>query len=339
VRSLALAFALQTAPPVDVTWRGDEACPVERFNAKLAAYLAGASEQRPVRVVIDVHQDRRWTADLALTSSDGRSDRHLAGNSCAEVADAAAFVTAVVVDPGVLARPPPADLVDPAPAPEPAAIFVPPPDVAPGPPPPDPPVSAPPPLERPAPTSTPRPKRRLGGFVRLGGGLEALGLPRVAPTANLTAGLLGRRWRVELGAMYRAPTDAPNPVVPAIGARIRLWAVAARGCGVLRPWVLELPLCAGLEAGQAIGRGYGYTGLTERLPWLAALVGPALAWAPRRWIAVWLGVELGIPVIGGRFASCETEACEPTEALPEPVHFTIPRYSIRAGLGLELRIF
>lgn len=336
MRSIVLAFALQTASPVDVTWRGDDTCPIERFNAKLAAYLAGASEQRPVRVVIDVRQGKRWTADLALTTADGRSDRHLAGNSCAEVADAAAFVTAVVVDPGVLARPPPEPLVDPAPAP--APIVAPPPDLVPEPPPPDPPVSTTPPLERPTATPAPRPKRRPGGFVRLGGGLEALGLPRVAPTANLTAGLLGRRWRVELGGMYRAPTRAPNPVEPTIGARIRLWTVAARGCGVLRPWVLEIPLCAGVEAGQAIAHGYGYAGRTERVPWVAALVGPALAWAPRRWIALWLGVELGVPVIGGRFASCESPTnCEPTEALPD--HFNIPRYSVRAGLGLELRIF
>jgi hypothetical protein len=330
VRLLALALALHSAepPPVDVTWRGDEACPATHFHGRLAAYLADAEQQRPVRVVITVEQGKQWTADLALTSDGGRTDRRLTGNACNEVADAAAFVTAVAVDPGVLARPHP-DEHDQPPLPEPTPdiIAVPPPAVVPEPPPPDPPVPAPAPIEPAEPRPAPRP--RIGGFVRASGGFEALALPRIAPTASLTLGLLGQRWRVELGGTYRAPTAQYRDDHPDIGAQLRLWTVAARGCGVLRPSVLEIPLCGGLEAGQVLARAIGYDGARSgRAPWLALVVGPALAWAPRRRIALWLGVELGVPLIGGSFTS---------DGLGEL--YTIKRISLRAGLGVEVRFF
>jgi len=331
VRLLALALALASAepPPVDVTWQGDETCPATHFHGRLAAYLEGAEQQRPVRVVVTVQQDRQWTADLALTSEGGRTDRRLTGNACNEVADAAAFVTAVAVDPGVLARPHPGEPGEPLPEqpqePNPDVLTVPPPAVVPEPPPPDPPVPTPAPVK----PAEPKPTPRVGGFMRVSGGLEAFALPRVAPTVHLTLGLLSQRWRVELGGTYRAPTVVYDDVHPQAGASIRLWAVAARGCGVLRPSVLEIPLCGGLEAGQVLGKGTGYDeARPNHLPWLAAVVGPALVWAPRRSFALWLGVELGVPLIGGTFTS---------DGLGDV--YTIKRISLRAGLGLEVRFF
>lgn len=328
MRLLALALALHTAepPPVDVTWQGDETCPATHFHGRLAAYLEGAEQQRPVRVVITVQQGKQWTADLALTSDGGRTDRHLTGNACNEVADAAAFVTAVAVDPGVLARPHPDEGDQPLPEPTPDIVAVPPP-VIPDPPPPDPPVPKPAPVEPAEQRPTPTPRPRLDGFVRASGGFEAFALPRIAPTANLTLGLLGQRWRVELGGTYRAPTVEHRDDLPELGAKLRLWTVAARGCGVLRPSALEIPLCGGLEAGQVLARGTYDGAGSGRLPWLAAVVGPALVWAPRRRFALWLGVELGVPLIGGNFTSDGRELS------------TIKRISLRAGLGLEVRFF
>ena len=330
MRPLALVLALHSAepPPVDVTWHGDETCPATHFHARLAAYLDGASQQRPVRVVITVQQGKQWTADLALTSDGGRTDRHLTGNACNEIADAAAFVTAVAVDPGVLARPHPDEPPDPLPEPTPDLVAVPPPAVVPEPPPPDPPVPEPAPIEPAEPQPAPR-RPRIGGFVRASGGFEAFALPRIAPTVNLAVGLLGERWRVEFGGTYRAPTTEYRTDYPAVGARVRLWTVAARGCAVLRPSVLEIPLCGGLEAGQALAHGVGYDAAGPgRHPWLAAVVGPALVWSPRRSFALWLGVEFGVPLIAGNFTS---------EGLGEL--YAIKRYSLRAGLGVEVRFF
>lgn len=165
------------------------------------------------------------------------------------------------------------------------------------------------------------------GFVRVAGGLEALGMPRVGPQGQLAGGLLGRRWRAELVASYRAPTTQFTAVDPAAGARVRMWAVGARGCGVLRPSVLEIPLCAGLEAGQAIGDGVGFPGRQrDRIAWLAAVLGPALAWAPRPWLALWLGVEVGLPLVRGSF-----------NAAGLGTMFEFAPVSLRAALGVELR--
>lgn len=343
MRTLALALALHAEPPpVDVRWQADASCPVARFHARLAAYLEGATRQRPVRVTAEIRRDKRWTADLVVTSADGRTERQLTGNACDELVDAAAFVTAVVVDPGVLTRPPPAEPAEPPADPTPAPTadpVVPRPDVAPDP---NPTVPAPPspspsdptpvrPVQKDTPPPPPRDRARIGGFVRVAAGLEGYALPRVAPTANLTAGLLGRRWRVELGGTYRAPTNSPpGEFDPQVHARIRLWTVAARGCGVLRASVLEFPLCAGLEAGQTVSAGEGLAEPKTRYePWLAALVGPALVWAPRRWFALWLGVELGVPFLRRPFEVKDLGV----------TLYTVKPVSLRAGFGLELRFF
>jgi hypothetical protein len=165
------------------------------------------------------------------------------------------------------------------------------------------------------------------GFVRLAGGLEALGMPRVGPQAALAGGLLGGRWRVELTAMYRAPTTQYTEVDPSAGARVRMWALGARGCGVLRAGAVELPLCGGLEAGQALGEGVGFGGArTDRLPWVALVFGPALAWAPRPWLALWLGADLAAPLLRGTFS-----------AVGLGPMFEIAPVSLRATAGLELR--
>jgi hypothetical protein len=106
-----------------------------------------------------------------------------------------------------------------------------------------------------------------------------------------------------------------------------MWALGARGCGVLHPGPFELGLCGGFEAGQAIGEGQGYSGSRgDAIPWAAATLGAALSWAPRRWLALWLGVDLAVPVLRGRFT---------TAGLGEL--FKVGPVSLRGALGLELR--
>ncbi len=289
-----------------------------------------------MEVRVRIARDRRgsWTAVLALTADQLRSIRRLTGESCLAVSEAAAFVTAVVVDPGVLVRPTP----DVPPAPEPTLEPEPPAaapstPIVPEPagPPNEPPRPAPPaePVTRSEPPPPPA-KPRPGGFVRLAGGLEALGMPRVAPQLGLAGGLLGRAWRVELGAMLRAATRVRIPDDPGAGASIGLWTVAGRGCGVLRPGPLELPLCAGLELGRATGEGFGFAGSKrDHIVWIAALLAPALAWAPRPRLALWLGAEIAVPILGGRFDITGLDA---------PLFEVFP-VSLRVSAGLELRFF
>ncbi|MBL9106286.1 MAG: hypothetical protein JNL82_35515 [Myxococcales bacterium] len=338
-----VALALTLAGPaaldgVDVQWDGDPTCPSDQFRRSLAGHLAGVAAGPPIRVVVTVRaQQDAWSAELALITPDGPGARSVSGPTCASVSAAAAFITALVVDPDLrvpepapAAAQPPADPIVAPPAAQPPAdpIVAPPAEPAPDPSPspatadlaPDPIAAGP----RPAPA---RPPRRVRGFLRLAGGLEALGMPRVGPQLSPGVGLIGPRWRVELGAVYRAPTRATSAVAPAVGGAIRLWALGLRGCGVVRPGPLEVPLCLGVEAGQARGDGFGVDDPRRvRLPWLAVTAGPALAWAPRPWIAGWLGLDVAVPLIRARFA---------VENLGD-IHKPAPA-SLRAALGLEAR--
>ncbi|MBZ5711009.1 hypothetical protein [Nannocystis pusilla] len=371
---LALVVALPVQD-VDVRWRGDPRCPEHGFRDSLARYLAGAAEPRPVEVTVDVRRDgdARWSATLVLATAEARSTRTLRGRSCAEIGDAAAFVTAVVVDPGVLSRP--GGAIVPAPeAPEAGGTAL-----SSGTPPgaggarPGAVVPAPETLEagrtdmssgtrddaggadavdlfsetsatnapnvapaeaatdmsdgtgsgEPAPFEPARPR----GFVRVAGGLEALGMPRVGPQVGLAGGLLGERWRVELTGFYRAPTTQYTEADPRAGARVRMWAVGARGCGVLRGGPVEFPLCGGLEVGQVTGEGVGFVGArTDRFAWVAAVFGPAIAWAPRPWLALWFGADVGVPLLRGTFSAAGLG----------PMYEIAP-VSLRAALGLEFR--
>lgn len=338
---VALALALASpVPGVEVAWHGDARCPEQGFLDTLARHLAGATAaRRELRVDVTVRgEDGRWTAALVMEAAGARHERALRGRSCAEVRDAAAFVTAVVLDPGVLSRPaaelvpPPAPKdMSPEPAPEPEPALVPPPDPSPPSPEPAPPApSAPVPEDLPLETApTPAPPRPRGptGFVRLAGGLEALGLPHVGPLVGLAGGLLGARWRLEATALYRAPTTRYLVAVPDVGARVRLWTLGARGCGVPRARRLELPLCAGFEVGQLLGEGVGFSGARrDSMLWLAAVFGPALAWTPRPRLALWLGGELAVPLLRGTFSAAGLGPL-----------FEIAPISLRLTAGLELR--
>lgn len=337
--------------------RGDTDCGVEEFERSLARFLTGSTGGRPVRATLQLTHGRgRWSAKLALEVAGGRSTRHLRGASCPEIARAAAFVTAVVVDPGVANRsqpelestplasdPPdapdrsasPSDLSAPTEdasvVPEPASGGA----LAP--------VAAPqapaearrvaPPEATPGPAAAKRlPAARMrarpGGFARLAGGVEALGMPGVGAQAALAAGLRGHAWRVELVGMYRGPTRVVSAVDPGVGARVRLWTIGARGCGVLRlAAVVEVPLCVGVEAGQAIGDGLGYAGAQrDAIAWAAVTVGPALVWLLRPRLALWAGLDVALPVVRGRFSAAGLGTL-----------FTIAPVSPRAVLGIELR--
>lgn len=338
---LALALDAAAASPIELTWTGDAGCSRAQFEASLADYLGEPAAPEPLQVQVHLRKRNRWTLTLTLGGVDGKSVRQLNGPSCASVSEAAAFITAVAIDPSVVDRagaprggePTPSDppevvepepsLVPPAPLDAEDAVPAPSPPV-----PVMPPLSTPPAAEAPLPSTAADGRRRPPrGFVRLAGGLEALGMPGVGGQVQAAAGPLGRHWRVELRGLYRAPTSAFASDDPAAGGKIGLWTVGTQGCGVLRPSVLEVPLCAGVEVGQALGSGFGFADARpSRLLWAAVTVGGALAWAPRRWLALWLGLELGVPLVRGSFGIGGLGV----------VH-RIGAVSPRAALGIELR--
>jgi hypothetical protein len=168
--------------------------------------------------------------------------------------------------------------------------------------------------------------RGLRAAVRLRGGPDGGALPGVGADFGLVVGLLGKRWRVDLTSLGRLPVRQPA-AVEGVGARLAMWAVGARGCGVPRVGRLAVPLCAGAEVGQVLGRGYG-AGAEGRaaLPWAAATVSPGLLWEPRPWLALSLEAELALALVRHDWV---------IRGLP-PVHRLGPA-QIRGLVGLEFR--
>lgn len=100
-------------------------------------------------------------------------------------------------------------------------------------------------------------------------------------------------WRTELALTYWFPRRETVSGDASAGAELDLWSGGARGCGVPRVGAaVQFPLCAGIELGPIRARGFGEPDPRDvRSWWVAVVLGPAVAWAPRPWLALWAGVE------------------------------------------------
>jgi hypothetical protein len=354
-----LALLLTGAPPVEVQRPHDEAptlalswstagaaaCP-EREIVIEAIGDSGLREQLgewvpqqhpqarlAVEVAITVEGDR-WRADMLLIDADGRAQRQFEARSCQALADATALIVAVTLDPmavsASLSAARTATAADPAPEPEP--------------------TPEPEPVPVPEPTPEPKPEpddvdRGTLGVSSSGAGdgevaawrellhvgLSIHGGGGYGPTASAHGlvggriGLLGERWRVDVGARWFPPQVTSTST--ATGS-FDAWTIEARGCWVPIAGPVELPLCPGFELGSVRGRGQTPTPnpTNSSFLWLAPSLSQGLAWAPVRRFAI--GVELGVavPLTRGRF----TVGGETIEQLAA--------FGVRGLASVELRI-
>lgn len=345
------------AAPVELRWEGPPSCPADAFHGALAGHVGASAAGGTMRVRAVVREERgRWILDLEVADADAAGARRLTADRCETVVDAAAFVVAQALGgaeagagdspregaeapAGVTVPVPPATgaaegatpattggavsattaagVVEERAAPATTTGAVP-----------------PAPAARPdgpdegamAAATGSRRGRGLRGAVRLRGGPDGGALPGVGADFGLVVGLLGKRWRVDLTSLGRLPVRQPA-AVEGVGARLAMWAVGARGCGVPRVGRLAVPLCAGAEVGQVLGRGYG-AGAEGRaaLPWAAATVSLGLLWEPRPWLALSLEAELALALVRHDWV---------IRGLP-PVHRLGPA-QIRGLVGLEFR--
>ncbi len=239
--------------------------------------------------------------------------RSLSAESCGALYEASALVIALAIQPGPHigldeSASGASAVPEPEPEPEPVESS-------------DAPESLPPPV----PTTDPEPNGTNEAFPssappslavrgRVGGGLALGVIHPVHPMIAAGVELLGHRWIAGIDARYLPPVTAR---VDDARATLQLGAAGARGCA---RWHfvdgrLTLPLCAGLTAGLAWGRGEGESvrGRSGRESWVAATLGPRLrlhaAWGGDLWIAT----EVLAPlrrlnfVIGeGRPACCQS---------------------------------
>jgi len=355
--STTLAVTATAAPShspargIELRWDAPPACPDEPALRRQIEDILGAPldapRPRPLSIVAVVRDDTGTRSLRIFTVTvEGLRERALRyDRDCALLTRAAAVLIAITIDPtsigridpemlAFLDRPPdPAapgpvttDRPTPAPevTPEPAAAA--PPPVAPAA---DPP-SSPLPLESPAPVE-PEPKARARwrprGAARVAGGLGFGDLPAAGGGLGAAAALVFRHLRLELTAELW-PVRQARIAATDSGADFLLWTVGPRVCGVVHPHrLVELPLCAGVEAGQVrVANVRLQNGRDNRVGWFAVVLAPSLAVVPLRRLAVWFSPELIVPTTRPTFVVEDRGALH----RPGPV-------AVRFMLGVELR--
>jgi hypothetical protein len=174
----------------------------------------------------------------------------------------------------------------------------------------------------------PAPPTAIDAALRLTGGGQAGTLPGFSGGVGLSLAATGHLWRAELGFGYWFPRRATFEDATDVGARIQLWSVGLRGCGVPTLGHVEIPLCAGPEAGQMRARGFGApVNLDVRSWWVAAALAPGVVWLPRPWVGLFLGAEGFVNIVRPGYTG---------EGHPEL--FTTAAVSLRVLAGLEFRV-
>jgi hypothetical protein len=342
---LVLAFTQPEAPPIQrpgepvlwaFEWDAPPECPSRAdVIASVRSYLPELDEPPPspsradLRVTVSVASEgESWTASVRMSGRDGASERRFSSPACTELADAAALITAVALDPVLVARRvaeqrEAAELeslqpVEPEPA-EPEPI--------------EPPAAE---LDESEPLGSlnlsiddddpePLPPRSfelaLGVFGTGAWGPATVGFGGLAGSFAAFAD----RWRWQLEGGWSIPRTLT--LDDGRRGRVQAWWLGTRGCVVPRVGVVELPSCPGVEAGQVFAGGLPPTTnvSTASQPWVAIVVGQGLRWPFLDRLALTLEAAVLVALVRGRFTIGDE-----TLASLTPVGF-------RGALGLEAR--
>lgn len=354
--ALGLPAAVEVSPegtgtqgPLD--WSSPAACPdaltiqhrVEHFMAR-----PWAGEQVRARGQIAA-TETGWTLTLDLETGGVRDTRVLSDVDCEVLAEGAALMIAMAIDPDSVARVQAeeraaeerqADVAEPAAAgtqvPEPARE-------------PEPEAEAAPPVARDEPTRIEpktQPRRssteclpgrtglrsdpavlrpRCGALAAAAGGQYGP-LPGFGPGVGGRAAILWPRLRLELAAMHWFSRSAR--VAGDLGGDLRLTAATVSACGRLGVRRIELPMCGGMELGAMHGRGVNVDRpATDRVFWSAVVLGPRVGWSPVRRFAISGQADALIPLARYRFQ---------VRGLGEDV-YAVPPVGVRVVAGVELR--
>lgn len=308
-----------------IVWDAPEACPdADAIRDTIERYVA-RSLAEPADTVVDARAEvtpiegaTGFRMALRIETEDGAAvDRELVDDSCRVLADAAALMVAVALDPKAAARasvlggvePTRADDEDEA-GPEPEPEATPEPGAEPEPEPeskPEPRPTPPPGVRRcragrSALRTTPRDLRPCASIdPRFGVQLGLL--PGIAgPGVGGDIALLWPRTRIEIGGTHWFERPARREGQTGLGGDVRLSTGSLGACGRLGWAQLELPLCAGIELGAMRGQGVGISDPdTARIFWSAAWLGPRLAWVPVRRLALVARLDLVVPLARYRF--------------------------------------
>jgi hypothetical protein len=274
------ALALLLGEPVDLSWTAPAQCPDQIEVLQRAARLLGrpAETQDGERLSVEgvvTQTDAGFHLELRSQMAAGVTERSMADADCQVLADVAAVVIAVAIDPLAALNEAPPREQEPKPAPE-----------------------APPEPEDgddKAPKQTPTGPQ---GLLRASGLVGVGALPRVGAGLELAGGVAIKRLRVEAFGTYWFAREQRFDADPQLGGRLWLWSAGARACAVPDVGAVSFPICGGVEGGLMHGRGIGVENpKVNRQAWVALAVQPSLAWHPIRHFGLLLGVELLVPVV------------------------------------------
>lgn len=315
---VALALASEIAPdptaapaqPTTYAWIAPPECPDAAHVQQTIEYYAARPLAETGAVLraadgeISAEPGGGYQLRLRMDVGHGAPvERVLRETSCDVLAETAALMIAVTIDPIAATRPPPLRETKPARV---------------DPPPPKPPERAPTRTARsPAPVDTPTPRSCDAGPSRLRtsprdrrpcfaiearAGMQLGVLPKlVAPGVGIDVAITWSRLRLELGGShwFRRPARVGDPPR---GGDLQLSAASVGACARLGRKRIEVPLCGGGELGAIYGRGVGIDApKRERVLWSAAWVGPRVLWVLRPRLVLLGGVDLVVPLARYRF--------------------------------------
>lgn len=342
----ALALALGASPasaedaPVALEWHAPSECPTrEAVLARVAALLRGGASA-PHAVVARATASRHasaWHVDVAMTIDRARGARSFDSDSCASVANAAAFALALAVDPtrapsvASSAEPTGGDAersgasaaaADEAPSraeptrPEPTRVE---------------PARAPPPA---APREEPAP-RRAASDERLAASASAFvdagAFPKAAVGAELAIAWRPRPFRAEIAGVLLPTQEIGLDAAPGARGTFSLVGAATRFCYAPRIGRVEVGPCVALELDRASVSGAGLaTTRSDAVTWASggALGFAALTFRP-----------ITIRLMGGALLPLARPDFVVLQRDPSPPLFVhrASFFDLRCGLGLEAR--
>lgn len=306
------AGAARPSEPIELEWSAPDGCPTRQDVLSRAAALLGqtGSEQRIIARGRIRAAEGEFELELETVTSDGTGRRRLRAGQCGELAQPAALLLALAVDPAVTAP-------EPAPS-EPTSEPTP---IAPAPAPAAPPTPA-------APGPRPVDEARESGLAArlalgLAGDVGALPAPAPGIAGSLGAALGPTTLEARLTVLLEQRAEIG-------GGRGGAFALASAGlsaCHDVATTPVVLAPCLGVEAGRLSGAGFGVRepGSGSAL-WVAGLAGLRGVQTLANGLGVWVGAELVIPVLRPEFV------LENVGVVHRPA-----RAGGRAAIGAEVR--
>jgi hypothetical protein len=249
-------------------WNAGPGCPdAVAAKAVVDGYLGDMSAASPmsIRVELTPAEDGTWQGRVSLRSEGGDGDRSFRGPTCAEVAEAATLIVAIMVDPLRMAAR--VEALDEA-------------------------------AHRSAGARSP--ERSVAFDVGIETSTDLSSLPAPTLGLSLVAGAHMGRGLIRAALTGWVPQRAFRGSDASSGGVLGLYSVGLRGCfDVLSASGGQFGVgpCAGAELGLATGRGFGLdVAETTTGPWAAAFAGLGARFGTDP-VGSWLSVDIGTPLL------------------------------------------